>query len=118
MITYYANTELPTYKPGPGKAKAAIHNTSLADTPICHISVGKWMKKENVGFFTIQRNERCARLSADIAMYTAHLLNEWADGKYQPRNKPLANAIDNGIPCQTNCGDCHGDDVPDLPGSN
>jgi hypothetical protein len=49
-------------------------------------------------------------------MYTAQLLNEWADGTYKPRNEPLANAIDNQITTQGNCGDCHGDDVPDLPG--
>ncbi|MCF6291557.1 MAG: C-GCAxxG-C-C family protein [Desulfobacterales bacterium] len=117
VIAYYAYEKLPHYKPEAGQAKAQIHNTSLADTPICHISVGKWMKKENVGFFTMQRKERCARLSADIAIYTAKLLNEWADGKYKPRNKPLANAIEYKITSQTNCTDCHGDNIPDLPGT-
>ncbi len=112
VIAYYADTELPTYKPAKGQAKAEIHMTSLADTPLCHISVGKWMKKENVGFFTAERKERCARLSANIAMYTAQLLNEWSEGKYKPRNKPLANVLDNQITSQGNCMECHGDKVP------
>jgi len=116
VIAYYADTELPTYTPAPGREKAKIRYKSLADTPLCHISVGKWMKKENVDFFSTERKERCARLSANIAMYTGQLLNEWADGVYRPRNKPLANVMDNGITSQGNCGDCHGDNVPDIPG--
>ena len=116
VIAFYASERLPQYKPAAGQAKYEIKNQSVSDTPICHISVGKWMKKEDVGFFTTERKERCARLSADIAMYTAKLLNEWAAGTYKPRNEPLANALDNQITSQGNCGDCHGDKLPDLPG--
>ncbi len=116
VIAFYASESLPQYKPAAGQAKYEIKNQSVSDTPICHISVGKWMKKEDVGFFTTERKERCARLSADIAMYTAKLLNEWAAGTYKPRNEPLAYALDNQITSQGNCGDCHGDNVPALPG--
>ena len=115
VISYYANESLPKYKPA--HAKAQLKHQSVSDTPICHISVGKWMKKEGVKFFGIERKERCARLSADIAMYTATLLNEWAAGTYKPRNEPLATALDNQITSQANCGDCHGDDVPTAPGA-
>jgi len=115
VIAFYANENLPQYKPA--NPKAQIKNQSVSDTPICHISVGKWMDKEGVKFFGIERKERCARLSADIAMYTAKLLNEWADGTYKPRNEPLANALDNQITSQANCSDCHGDNVPTAPGA-
>lgn len=115
VIAFYANESLPQYKPA--HAKANIKNKSVSDTPICHISVGKWMDKEGVKFFGIERKERCARLSADIAMYTAQLLNEWAAGTYKPRNEPLANAIDNQITSQGNCTECHGDDVPTAKGA-
>lgn len=115
VIAYYANENLPQYKPA--HPKAEIKNQSVSDTPICHISVGKWMKKEGVKFFGIERKERCARLSADVAMYTAQLLNEWAAGTYKPRNEPLANALDNQITAQGNCNDCHGDNVPTAPGA-
>ena len=117
VIAFYANESLPQYKPAKGQAKAHIKNQSVSDTPICHISVGKWMDKEDVKFFGIERKERCARLAADIAVYTAKLLNEWADGTYKPRNEPLANALDNQITSQGNCGDCHGDDVPTAKGA-
>jgi hypothetical protein len=116
VIAFYANESLPQYKPAKGQAKAEIKNQSISDTPICHISVGKWMDKEDVKFFGIERKERCARLSADISMYTAKLLNEWAAGTYKPRYEPLANAIDHQITTQGNCDDCHGENVPDLPG--
>jgi hypothetical protein len=46
------------------------------------------------------------------AMYNAQLLNEWPEGKYKPRNKPLANVLDNQITSQGNCMECHGDKVP------
>ena len=117
VIAFYSNQNLPQYKPAKGQAKAEIKNQSVSDTPICHISVGKWMDKEDVKFFGIERKERCARLSADIAGYTAMLLNEWADGTYKPRNEPLASVIDNQITSQENCNDCHGDNVPTAKGA-
>lgn len=112
VIAYYATESLPKYVPAAGQEKYKVKNQSVSDTPLCHVSVGKWMKKEDVKFFGIERKERCARLSADIAMYTAKLLNEWAAGTYKPRHEPLANALDNGITSQTNCGECHGNNVP------
>jgi hypothetical protein len=118
VVDWYANTELPIYTPETiSESGAPITNTSKSNTPLCHISVGKWMKKENVGFFTAERKERCARISADIAMKTAELLNEWNDGKYEPRSTLLANAKAFQITTQNNCGDCHTDGTPSLPGA-
>jgi hypothetical protein len=118
VVDWYAKTELPVYTPKTlSESGAPIKNATKSGTPICHISVGKWLKKENVGFFTPERAERCARLSADIAMKTAELLNEWKDGKYVPRNALLANAKAFGLPVQNNCSDCHKDGTPPLPGA-
>jgi len=117
VIAFYASEPLPQYKPEAGQTKYEVKNQSVSETPICHISVGKWMKKEDVKFFGIERKERCARLAADVAMYTAKLLNEWADGTYKPRNEPLANALDNQITSQENCNACHGDNVPTAKGA-
>lgn len=109
VIAWYANTELPIYKPK--NPKAAIKNVNSSDSPLCHISVGKWMKKEGVAFASPERKERCARLSADVAMYAAKLLNDRADGKYKPMHG--ANVKDHGITTQLNCMECHGDKVPE-----
>ena len=104
VINYYATTELPVFKPM--KPKGSFKNVSRSDSPLCHISVGRWMKKEGVKFFTPERKERCARLSADVAMETARLLNLWADGKYKPVHGSQAKT--HGMTAQNNCSDCHG----------
>jgi hypothetical protein len=109
VIAFYTETKLPIYKPA--APKAHFKNVNASDSPLCHVSVGKWMKKEGVKFFSPARKERCARLSADVAMKTVMLLNAWADGKYKPSHG--SNVGDNGITTQLNCTECHGDDVPE-----
>ena len=108
VIAWYANTELPIYKPS--HPKGSFKNVNQSDSPLCHVSVGKWMKKEGVKFFSPERKERCARLAADVAMKTAALLNDWSDGKYKPSQG--SNVKDHGITTQENCTECHSDDVP------
>ena len=108
VMAWYADAQLPIFTPA--SPKAAIKNINKSDSPLCHISVGKWMKKEGVKFFSPQRKERCARISADVAMYTVKLLNDWADGKYVAVHG--SNVKEHGITTQLNCMECHGDDVP------
>lgn len=116
IMFYYANTVLPVFKPAKA-IKAEIKSKTKADSPVCHISVGKWMKAENVAFLTPERAERCARVAATIAYKTAEMLNAWhaAGGKYVPVNDPLANVLNNGITSQNNCTECHGTKVPTPP---
>jgi hypothetical protein len=116
LAFYYSNTQLPTFKPKKA-LKAEIHHSTTSNTPVCHISVGKWMKAENKAFLTDERAERCARLSANVAMYAANMLNDWADGKYKPKHPALGNVLNNGITSQNNCTDCHGSNIPKVPGS-
>ena len=108
VIAFYAGTALPIYRPH--HAKANFKSVNQSDSPLCHISVGKWMAKEGVKFFSPERKERCACISADVAMKTASLLNDWADGKYKPAHG--SNVKDHGITTQLNCTECHGDNVP------
>ena len=112
VINYYANTSLPIFVPTHPKAEIKTQNTS--NSPLCHLSVGKWMKKEGVGFLSPQQMERCARLSADMSMKTIELLNLWADGKFVATTK--APVMVNQIPSQNNCPECHGDNIPKTSG--
>ncbi len=114
LAFYYSYTELPSYVP-PKIMKSEIHQMTMAGTPLCHVSVGKWMSSEGVGFLTEERAERCARLSANVAIETAQMLNDWVEGKYKPKHRPLFNLVANGITSQNNCMDCHGQNVP-APG--
>ncbi len=109
VIEYYASTDLPIFVPA--KPKATFKHTNQSDSPLCHVSVGKWMKKEGVKFFSPERKDRCARLAADVAIKTVVLLNDWADGKYKKAHG--SNVKDHGITTQLNCTECHGDDVPE-----
>lgn len=113
LMFYYADTVLPVFKPVKG-TWSEIKNTTKAATPMCHVSVGRWMQEEGVAFLSNERAERCARVAATIAGKTVEMLNAWdaAGGKYTPVNKPLANVMNNGITSQNNCTDCHGKEVP------
>ncbi len=111
LAFYYSYTELPSFTPVK-VLKADIKHMTMAGTPVCHISVGRWMRTEGAGFLSNQRAERCARLSANIAMEAARILNAWADGGYKPKHKPLYNVVANGITSQNNCADCHGQNPP------
>jgi hypothetical protein len=112
LAFYYSYTDMPSFTP-PKNLIADINNMTMANTPVCHISVGRWMRQEGVEFLSNERAERCARVAADIAMETVNMLNAWKkDGKYTPKHKPLFNVLANGITSQNNCMDCHGDHVP------
>lgn len=111
VIRFYAGTELPIYMPD--NPKAELKTVSKSDSPICHLSVGKWMKKEGVGFLSAEQMERCGRLSADVAGKTIELMNSYADGDFKVTEK--APAFTKGMPVQENCAECHGDAVPTIP---
>lgn len=111
VMKYYSETELPIYKPD--SPKAELKTVSRSDSPVCHLSVGKWMKKEGVGFLSAQQMERCGRLSADVATKTIEFLNANLDGKFDPGEK--APVFVKGIPTQNNCTECHGGNVPVVP---
>lgn len=111
LAFYYSYTEMPMFQPKK-IIKTELSDMTIASTPVCHISVGRWMRAADESFLSDARAERCARVAADIAMKTAQMLNEWADGKYTPKHKPLYNVAANGITSQNNCTDCHGNDVP------
>lgn len=112
LAFYYSYTDLPSFTP-PKNLIADINYMTIANTPVCHISVGRWMSQEGVEFLSDERAERCARVAANIAMEAARMLNEWKkEGKYTPRHRPLFNVLTNGITSQNNCKDCHGNNVP------
>lgn len=110
VMKWYTDTELPIYKPD--NPKAEIKSVNRSDSPLCHLSVGKWMKKEGVGFLSPQQMERCARLSSDVAAKTVEYLNAKADSKFSAANKEPVAA--NGLPSQNNCAECHGTNIPPV----
>jgi len=112
LMQHYASTAMPTYVPRAPRVKAAIPKT-VADSPLCHVSVGKWMKAANKPLGSPERRDRCARLTASMAYQLVTLLNAWKDGKYVTKGAVPARSY--GIQSQHNCNDCHGNDVPSPP---
>ncbi|MHB8792771.1 MAG: hypothetical protein ACYC6O_05480 [Thermoleophilia bacterium] len=135
LLAYYASTAMPVYIPvtsqyaakggtAPGYTPPMAIPSSTADSPLCHVSVSKWLiaanaaataDPANYGIGTtikagnVERKERCARLAATMAKKTAELLNAWHAGTYTPGawGSSGVNSI-NGAPSQKNCTDCHG----------
>lgn len=111
VINWYCDTELPIFVPQ--NPRASIKTVNKSDSPLCHVSVGKWMKKEGVALSDPRRKERCARLSADVAMKTVQMLNLRADGAFETKHG--SQSMTYGITTQNNCTDCHGTAVPSVP---
>ncbi|MCK5339788.1 MAG: C_GCAxxG_C_C family protein [Desulfobulbaceae bacterium] len=109
VIAWYGDTELPIYKPK--NPRAQVINVNASESPLCHISVGKWMKKEGVALKSKERKDRCARIAADVAYKTTELLNKYAVGNFEMDNGSQSGEY--GIPSQNSCTECHGENVPE-----
>jgi hypothetical protein len=111
VIAWYTKAKLPIYKPSNPRTK--IRQTNKSDSALCHISVGKWMTKEGVAYLSPERWERCARVTADVAMKVVQLLNDRVDGKYKPVHDSQVELFK--IPTENKCSSCHGRKVPKIP---
>ncbi|PIP71026.1 MAG: hypothetical protein COW90_02160 [Nitrospirae bacterium CG22_combo_CG10-13_8_21_14_all_44_11] len=118
VIKYYSEESLPIFMPE--HPIVELKAKSVSGAPICHISVGRFMKREGIaegkgpegiGFLSEQQIDRCARLAADMAIKTARLLNLYADGKFVAGTPPPLMTLKM-HPTQSNCTDCHGENIP------
>lgn len=113
MMQWYSEADLPIYKPKKPRIKTKLVTTT-SESPLCHISVGKWMKSSGYPLKSPQRKDRCARVAASTAYHLVELLNEWKDGKYES-TADFSSSKEHGITGQFNCMECHGDNVPEPP---
>lgn len=112
IMQWYSDANMPVYTPKDPKVKTKIVNT-VANSPLCHVSVGKWMKAANLPLGSPERKDRCARVAASVAMHTVHLLNQWHDKKYVTKGTFPPKTFN--ITAQTNCNECHGTNIPTPP---
>jgi hypothetical protein len=108
LMQWYSTTMQPVFEPA--NPRASFKSKTVSDSPLCHISVGKWMSAEGKSLGSPERKDRCARLAASVAFQSVIMLNDWHDGKYTPAYKNKQSA--NGITSQNNCMACHDGDVP------
>ena len=112
-MQWYSEAKMPLFTPQTPKQPTPII-TTVSDSPLCHLSVGKWMKASGFALASPERKDRCARVAASTAYHLVELLNEWKDGKYVTKGD-FSCAKEFGITGQYNCNDCHGDKVPEAP---
>jgi len=113
MLQWYSETPLPVYNPKEPKQKTRIIQTT-SQSPLCHVSVGKWMKESGYALASPERKDRCARVAASVAYKLVQDLNAWKDGKYVSKAN-WTPAKDVGITAQQNCTECHGEKIPMAP---
>lgn len=115
IMQWYSETALPTFTPKKPRLTTKLPTTT-SESPLCHISVGKWMKTANKSLKSPERKDRCARVAASTAYELVTMLNDWKDGTYESTSDFSA-PKEHGITGQFNCMECHGDDVPETPGA-
>jgi len=113
IFEWYSEASMPIFVPKTPKVTTELVRTT-AESPLCHVSVGKWMKTSNFPITSPERKDRCARVAASVAFHLVELLNDWKDGKYaaMSTHSPVKEF---GITAQMNCMECHGTDVPTPP---
>jgi hypothetical protein len=99
VFLWYEQSALPVYKPAKPDLDIEIP-TSTADSVLCHVSISKWCKVSGHKAFSEARDERCKRLSADVAAKTVEVLNAWHEQTFAAVHRPT-NQL------QT-CNSCHG----------
>lgn len=114
IMKWYSETNLPTFVPANPKANKEKIVQTTSNSPLCHISVGKWMKASGFALGSPERKDRCARISATVAYKLVEDLNAWKDGKYKEEIAWSA-AKHFGITGQQNCNECHGSNIPTAP---
>ena len=113
MLQWYSGAAMPIFAPKTPKVATQLVKTT-SESPLCHVSVGKWMKASGYPITSPERKDRCARVAASVAFHLVELLNDWKDGKYVAKSTHTP-VKDFGITAQMNCMECHGANIPVAP---
>jgi hypothetical protein len=87
LLKWYVQTEFPSetanqyavnheFLVDKYKSDKALPQT-VAGSPLCHITVSRWCKEHGFASGSSERSERCARISGDVAAFTAGMLNAY-----------------------------------------
>lgn len=112
IMQWYTEASMPVYVPKEPRFKGELVKT-VSNSPLCHVSVGKWMQAAGKDLKSPERRDRCARVTASVAYRLVELLNAWDDMEYVTKGEVPSASL--GITAQHNCTECHGDNVPSPP---
>ncbi len=102
-----------------GSFNGVAQPQSIASSVLCHASLTNWCIEADKHFNSSERKERCGRITGDIAVKTAEVLNAYSAGTFTPLfvtpayaqqclNCHGANVLGN-VRIQEDCQPCHGD---------
>lgn len=100
LFRWYEQHPFPKYDPAGDARVAGELSTGVANSVLCHISVSKWCYETGIPAKSKTRSERCARLTADVAIKAIEIMNAKIDGNF--------NALYAKQDSVAYCGDCHG----------
>lgn len=83
LYYWYAKQEFPTNR-FDDISKVPDQIKVVAATPLCHTSVTKWMHAANASVTSLEKRERCAKVTGEVAYVTTLALNEYFAGKWTP----------------------------------
>ena len=98
VCLWYEGEALPTFQPEKPALDVDIA-ASVSGSVLCHVSSGAWCKAAACDTFSVERRERCRRLSAEGAMKVVQVLNDDASGQLE--------FVDL-LPQVHSCVECHG----------
>ncbi len=80
VMAFYEQEALPNYLPAQPKFEVA---SSVADSPLCHVSISRWCEASGYKASSPERLDRCAQLVASVAKFTAEVLNAQEEGSFK-----------------------------------
>ncbi len=101
LFRWYEQNQLPEFKPRTTFLDFTPPS-SLSESTLCHASVTNWVKQSGYEADSGERKERCRRLTADVALRTAAILNEYTGNTYLTVGHDSQDVRE----CMT----CHGDE--------
>jgi len=87
LIGWYTMFPFPTTAMD-SYAKFPNQVTTVAGSPLCHISVSLWANAANAKINSDEKADRCAKVTGDTAAQAAMILNDWKAGKFTPTYAP------------------------------
>lgn len=125
LIGWYTRNAFPSTKLDSLSVRPNQLQT-VVNSPLCHNSMSIWATATGTRVNSIDKQERCAKVTGDTAAKAVELLNDFVDGKFAPTFQLSEAALfcsschvgsnsvyDNAL-TKMECGDCHS--MPDNHG--
>ncbi len=82
LLGWYVQNPFPSDKFDAIAHYAVNQRTTVSKSPLCHQSSGTWAYVTGIELDSDERNDRCAKLSGDVAYKVVEMLNAWKSGTW------------------------------------